>query len=128
MRKYTPRAQRKPPGGSRAGRRARETGGVGKPARFCQEETHVLAEQFSSMEHDAFRVPYLPDKTLEAAFNGQAVDRGEARPSASNDFIEERRTARRKLMSVLQRGDPPGRQGTLAARSVAGCWPRSSAT
>ena len=52
----------KPPGGSRAGRRARETGGVGKPARFCQEETHVLAEQFSSMEHDAFRVPYLPDK------------------------------------------------------------------
>ena len=74
------------------------------------------------------RVPYLSDKTLEAAFNGQAVDRGEARPSASNDFIEERRTARRKLMSVLQRGDPPGRQGTLAARSVAGCSPRSSAT
>ena len=78
----------------------RETGGGGKPARFCQEETHVLAEQFSSMEHDAFRVPYLSDKTLETAFNGQAVDRGEVRPSASNDFIEERRTARRKLMSV----------------------------
>ena len=30
-----------------------------------------------------------------------------ARPSASNDFIEERRTGRRKLMSVLQRGDHP---------------------
>ena len=66
----------------RAGLRARETGGGGRPARFCQEETHVLAEQFSSMEHDAFRVPYLSDKTLEAAFNGQAVDRGDARPSA----------------------------------------------
>ena len=108
--------------------------GRGRPAAAgdrrgsVQEQMHVLAEQFSSMEHDAFRVPYLSDKTLEAAFNGQAVDRGEARPSASNDFIEERRTARRKLMSVLQRGDPPGRQGTLAARSVAGCSPRSSAT
>ena len=34
-------------GGRRRGRR---------PARFCQEQTPVLAEQFSSMEHDAFRV------------------------------------------------------------------------
>ena len=34
---------------------------------------HVLAEQFSSMEHDAFRVPYLSDKIPEDAFHGQAV-------------------------------------------------------
>ena len=68
----------------RAGLRARETGGGGRPARFCQEQMHVLAEQFGSTEHDGFRVPYLSDKTLEAAFNGQAVDRGEARPSTSS--------------------------------------------
>ena len=52
---------------------ARETGGVGKPALFCQEETLVLAEQFSSMEHNAFRVPHLSDTLREAAFHGQAV-------------------------------------------------------
>ena len=50
-----------------------ETGGGGRPARFCQEQTLVLAEQFSSMEHDAFRVPYLSDKIPEAAFHRQAV-------------------------------------------------------
>ena len=51
VRKYTPRAQRKPPGWlpSRPPG-ARKTGGGGKPARFCQEETGVLAEHFSSME------------------------------------------------------------------------------
>ena len=38
-------------GGRRLGRR---------PAGFCQEQTHVLAEQFSSMEHDAFRVQPAP--------------------------------------------------------------------
>ena len=54
------------------------------------------------------RVPYLSDKTLETAFNGQAVDRGEARPSASNDFIEERRTASTEADErPLQRGDHP---------------------
>ena len=65
----------------------------GKPARFCQEETHVLAEQFSSMEHDAFRVPYLSDKTLETAFNGQA-----RRPRRSTTLRIER----------LHRGTPDG--------------------
>ena len=43
------------------------------PAGFCQEQTPVLTEQFSSMEHDAFHVSYLSDKTPEALFHGQAV-------------------------------------------------------
>ena len=44
-----------------------------RPARFCQEQTLVLTEQFSSMEHDAFHVSYLSDKIPEAVFHGQAV-------------------------------------------------------
>ena len=40
--------------------------------RLCQEQMHVLAEQFSSIEHDGFRGPYLSDNTPEAAFHGQA--------------------------------------------------------
>ena len=44
-----------------------------RPAWFCQEQTLVLTEQFSSMEHDAFHVSYLSDKIPEAVFNGQAV-------------------------------------------------------
>ena len=44
-----------------------------RPAGFCQEQTLVMAEQFSSMECDAFNVPYLSDKTPEAVFHGQAV-------------------------------------------------------
>ena len=55
----------------RAGLRARETGGGGRPARFCQEETHVMTEQFSSMEHGAFHVPHLSDTIPEAVFHGQ---------------------------------------------------------
>ena len=43
------------------------------PAGFCQEQTLVLTEQLSSMEHDAFHVPYLSDKIPEDAFHGQAV-------------------------------------------------------
>ena len=61
VRKYTPRAQLKPLGAPEPASGARETGGGGRPARLCQKETLVLAEQFSSMEHDAFRVPYLSD-------------------------------------------------------------------
>ena len=30
-----------------------------------------MTEQFSSMERDAFHVPYLLDKTPEAVFHGQ---------------------------------------------------------
>ena len=32
-----------------------------------------MTEQFSSMERDAFHVPYLSDKIPEAVFHGQAV-------------------------------------------------------
>ena len=44
-----------------------------RPAGFCQEQTHVMIEQFSSIERDAFHVPYLSDKIPEAVFHGQAV-------------------------------------------------------
>ena len=44
-----------------------------RPAGFCQEQTLVLTEQFSSMEGDAFHVSYLSDKIPEAVFHGQAV-------------------------------------------------------
>ena len=44
-----------------------------RPAGFCQEQTPVMIKQFSSMERDAFHVPYLSDKTPEAVFHGQAV-------------------------------------------------------
>ena len=44
-----------------------------RPAGFCQEQTPVMIEQFSSMEHDAFHVAYLSDKIPEDAFHGQAV-------------------------------------------------------
>ena len=44
-----------------------------RPAWFCQEQTLVLAEQFSSIEHDAFNVPYLSGKISEVVFHGQAV-------------------------------------------------------
>ena len=44
-----------------------------RPAGFCQEETPVLTEQFSSVECDAFHVSYLSDKIPEAVFHGQAV-------------------------------------------------------
>ena len=40
---------------------------------LCRAQTPVRAEQFSSMEHDAFRVPYLSDKAPEDEFHGQAV-------------------------------------------------------
>ena len=73
VQKYTPRAQLKPSGAPEPGLRARETGGGGRPARFCQEQMGVMTEQFSSMEHDAFHVPYLSDTIREAAFHGQAV-------------------------------------------------------
>ena len=33
----------------------------------------VMTEQFSSMERNAFPVPYLSDKIPEAVFHGQAV-------------------------------------------------------
>ena len=44
-----------------------------RPAGFCQKQTLVMTEQFSSMECDAFHVAYLSDTILEAVFHGQAV-------------------------------------------------------
>ena len=44
-----------------------------RPAWFCQEQTLVMTEQFSSMERDAFHVSYLSYKIPEDAFHGQAV-------------------------------------------------------
>ena len=44
-----------------------------RPAGFCQEQTPVMIEQFSSMERNAFHVSYLLDKTPETVFHGQAV-------------------------------------------------------
>ena len=44
-----------------------------RPAGFCQEQTPVLTEQFSSMEHDAFHLLYLSDKISKSVFHGQAV-------------------------------------------------------
>ena len=61
VRKYTARAQLKPSGAPEPASGRGETGGGGRPARFCQEQTLVLAEQFGSTEHDGFRVPYLSE-------------------------------------------------------------------
>ena len=44
-----------------------------RPAGFCQEQTLVLTEQFSSMERDEFHIPYLSDRISKAVFHGQAV-------------------------------------------------------
>ena len=39
--------------------------------RLCQQQTHVLAEQFGTTEHDGFRGAKLSGNTPEAAFHGQ---------------------------------------------------------
>ena len=44
-----------------------------RSAVFCQKETPIMSEQFSSRERDAFHVSYLSDKTPEDVFHGQAV-------------------------------------------------------
>ena len=44
-----------------------------RAAGFCQEQTLVMIEQFSSMECNAFHVSYLLDKIPKAVFHGQAV-------------------------------------------------------
>ena len=44
-----------------------------RPPGFCQEQTPVMIEQFSSMERDAFHVAYLSDKIPKTVFHGQAV-------------------------------------------------------
>ena len=44
-----------------------------RPAGFCQEQTLVMIEQFSSRERNAFHGSYLSDKIPEAVFHGQPV-------------------------------------------------------
>ena len=44
-----------------------------RPAGFCQEQTLVMIEQFSSIERDELHIPYLLYKILETVFHGQAV-------------------------------------------------------
>ena len=44
-----------------------------RPAWFCQEQTLIMIEQFSSIERNAFHVSYLSDKIPEAVFHSQAV-------------------------------------------------------
>ena len=61
VQKYTPRAQLKPSGAPEPASGRGETGGGGRPVRFCQEQRGVMTEQFSSMEHNAFHVPHLSD-------------------------------------------------------------------
>ena len=39
-----------------------------RPAGFCQEQTLVLTEQFSSMKRNEFNIPYLSDKILKPCF------------------------------------------------------------
>ena len=51
---------------------ARETGGVGKPALFCQEETLVQDEQFGTTEHAGFSGPYLSGNTRKPHSMDQA--------------------------------------------------------
>ena len=49
--------------------------GGGRPARFCQEQMHVLAEQSGSTKHDGFRVPYLSGNTPKPHSMDRPVDR-----------------------------------------------------
>ncbi len=44
-----------------------------RPAGFCQEQTLVITEQFSSIERDAFHGSYLSDTIPKGVFHGQAV-------------------------------------------------------
>ncbi len=50
-----------------------EEGGIGYRHGSVSNKRPFLAEQFSGMEHDAFRVPHLSDTIPEPAFHGQAV-------------------------------------------------------
>ena len=56
-----------------ANQTGRETSGSETGTVLSGTNARVLAEQFSSREHDAFRVPYLSDKAPEDEFHGQAV-------------------------------------------------------
>ena len=89
VRKYTARAQLKPSGAPEPASGRGETGCCGRPARFCQEQTHVLAEQFGSTEHDGFRVPYLSGNTPKPHSIDRPADRA-AGTCAAATLISER--------------------------------------
>ena len=65
---------------------ARETGGGGRPARLCQEETHVLAEQIRTTEHDGFRGAYLSGNTPKPHSMDRPVDRAAGRAQRDLDL------------------------------------------
>ena len=75
-------------------------------------KTSVLTIQFSSMEHDAFHVPYLLDTTPEAAFHGQAV----------KTVAYLRVSATQQVLGPEAR-PPEGLAGRLTARWQAGRYP-----
>ena len=85
VRKYTLRVQLKPLGAPEPASGARETGG-GRPARLCQDETHVLAEQFGTTEHDGFRGAYLSGNTQKPHSMDRPVDRAAVRAHRDLDL------------------------------------------
>ena len=75
-------------------------------------KTNVLTIQFSSMEHDAFHVPYLLDTTPEAAFHGQAVK-----------TVAYLRVSTTQQVLGPEARPPEGLAGRLTARWQAGRYP-----
>ena len=71
MRKYTVTAERELPSRLWRPRRMSTSRRAALRGRLCQQQTHVLAEQFGITEHDGFRGPYLSGNTPEAVFHGQ---------------------------------------------------------
>ena len=86
-----------------------------RPARGCQEQTHVLAEQCSRMERDAFHGPYLSAKIPEAAWYKSAVQEkarvGARGVQAERHFfvfdLELRRLWHRTISAVPRRDPEP---------------------
>ena len=111
-----------------------------RPAWFCQEQTLVLTEQFSSMERDAFHVSYLSDKIPEAVFHGQAVKtvaylrvstaqqdvRSQPSPSSSThaNFQDRHRQAHGHVpYDPLQLHEDPGAQAEPLVCTSTRIWP-----
>ena len=78
----------------------------------CPKQTSVLTIQFSSMEHDAFHVPYLSDTIPEAAFHGQAVK-----------TVAYLRVSTTQQVLGPEARPPEGLAGRLTARWQAGRYP-----
>ena len=132
VQKYTPRAQLKPSGAPEP------ASGRGRPAAAGDRRGSVRKKRTFwpnssaawNMTRSVFRIcqtkypePHFMDRPSTAQQDVRKPDPRHpgVHAKARHDLDE--------LMSALQRGGtPPGRQRTLAARSVAGCSPRSSAT